>query len=297
MPGIIKRLLLAGLAVLVAPVAQAQLKVFACEPEWAALTTELAGDKAEVFAATHGQQDPHHIQARPSLIARLRSADLTVCTGAELESGWLPMLQRRARNPRVLPGNPGYFEATAQVELLEVPVELDRSEGDVHAAGNPHIQLDPRRLLQVAEALSVRLQSLDPDNGAFYRQRMADFRGRWQEAQQRWRARAEPLQGRRVIVHHREWTYLLEWLGMLRTGSLEPKPGVPPSLSHLARLKGLPADLIILSPLNERKPAQWLHEQSGVAIVTLPQTVGAEPAADDLFGLFDLIIARLTEPG
>ena len=149
----------------------------------------------------------------------------------------------------------------------------------------------------MAEALSLRLQVLDPDNRPFYRQRMADFRERWQTALRRWRSRVEPLRGKRVIVHHQEWTYLLEWLGMLRTGSLEPKPGVPPSLSHLARLKQLPADLVILSPLNDRKPAQWLHEQNGVAVVTLPQTVGAVPGTDDLFGLFDVIIDRLTDQG
>lgn len=277
-----------------APVVQADLKVFACEPEWAALTEALAGEHAKVFAATHAGQDPHHVQARPSLIARLRSADLAVCTGAELETGWLPMLQRRARNARVLPGKPGHFEAARQVQLLERPAELDRAQGDVHGDGNPHIQTDPRRISEVAKALSLRLQQLDADNAASYARRLEAFAARWQAALADWRARTSSLRGKRVIVHHREWVYLLDWLGMRRVGSLEPKPGIPPNMAHLADLKTRQADLIILSPLNDTKPASWLREQTGTPLVVLPQTVGAVENSDDLFALFDEIVRRLT---
>jgi zinc/manganese transport system substrate-binding protein len=273
--------------------AHAGLKIFTCEPEWAALSRELAGDEAEIFSATHAGQDPHHVQARPSLIARLRSADLAVCTGAELETGWLPMLQRRARNPKVLTGKPGYFEATAQVELLEVPTSLDRAEGDIHGDGNPHIQLDPRRILQVAEALASRLQSLDPSNNNHYQKNWQQFKARWQTSIKRWQSEATPLSGKRIIVHHREWIYLLDWLAMTRAGSLEPKPGVPPTLSHLAELKQQQADLIIVSPLNDKKPSTWLHEQTDTPVVTLPQTVGAVSGSDDLISFFDEIIRRL----
>jgi zinc/manganese transport system substrate-binding protein len=273
----------------------AQLNVFACEPEWAALTQELAGEHATVFAATHAGQDPHHVQARPSLIAKLRSADLAVCTGAELETGWMPMLQRRARNPKVLPGKPGYFEATQQVALLEKPAELDRAEGDVHGDGNPHIQVDPRRVLEVAKALSSRLRQIDPDNKSAYESRLQDFTARWQSSMERWQAQTEGLKGRRAVVHHREWIYLLDWLGMQRAGSLEPKPGIPPNMAHLADLKKQPADLIILSPANDTKPSAWLQEQTGTPVVLLPHTVGAVPNSDNLFGLFDEIVRRLTE--
>src|SRR4029077_6659206 len=130
------------------------LEIFACEPEWGALATELGGDKVEVFVATSARQDPHQIQARPALIARLRSADLVVCTGAELEIGWMPVLLRQASNGRVQPGSPGYFEAGQQVRLLDVPTRLDRAEGDIHPAGNPHIQTDPRNIATVAPALT-----------------------------------------------------------------------------------------------------------------------------------------------
>lgn len=297
MQQLFRRLAGAALLLSAAAPALADLNVFACEPEWAALTRELAGEKADIFAATHAGQDPHHVQARPSLIARLRSADLVVCTGAELETGWLPMLQRRARNPRVLTGRPGYFEATRQVDLLEPPGQLDRAEGDVHGEGNPHIQLDPRRVLLVAQALSARLQSLDPSNRADYQSRLKRFTERWQASLARWQAQAEPLRGQGVIVHHREWVYLLDWLGMTRVGSLEPKPGIPPNLAHLAELKQQHADMIVVSPLNDAKPARWLQQQTGVPVVVLPHTVGAVPGSDDLFGLFDQILRRLTQEG
>lgn len=278
----------------VAP-AHAELNVFACEPEWAALVQELAGEHATVFAATHAGQDPHHIQARPSLIARLRSADLAVCTGAELETGWMPMLQRRARNSRIRHGEPGYFEASEQVELLEKPTKLDRADGDVHGDGNPHIQLDPRRILEVAKALSSRLQQLDVANERAYKRRLQDFAARWESAIARWQTEAIGLKDKRVIVHHREWVYLLDWLGMQRAGSLEPKPGIPPNMAHLADLKERRADMIILSPLDDTKPSTWLREQIGTPVVVLPHTVGAVPNSDTLFRSFDEIIRRLAE--
>jgi zinc/manganese transport system substrate-binding protein len=204
------------------------------------------------------------------------------------------MLQRRARNPKVLTGKRGYFEATGQVDLLEKPTELDRAEGDVHGAGNPHIQLDPRRMLDVAAALSSRLQQIDPDNKSAYANRLQDFTARWQSAMARWQAQGQALKGKRVFVHHREWVYLLDWLEMQRVGSLEPKPGIPPNMAHLADLKSQPAELIILSPTNDTKPSDWLRAKTGTPVVVLPHTVGAVPGSDDLFSLFDEIMRRLT---
>ena len=271
-------------------VTHAKLEVFACEPEWAALTKELTGKNANIFAATHAGQDPHHIQARPSLIAKLRKADLAVCTGAELEAGWMPMLQRRARNPKVLPGKPGYFETTQQVSLLEKPDNLDRAEGDIHGDGNPHIHLDPRRIIEVAKSLSLRIQEIDPNNRQHYQNLLEGFINRWQQSLQNWQSKIASLQGKQVIVHHREWIYMLDWLGMKRIGSLEPKPGIPPSLEHLAHLKKQPADLIIISPLNTTKPSNWLHEKTGTPVVVLPQTVGAVPGSDDYLEFFNEII-------
>jgi zinc/manganese transport system substrate-binding protein len=278
--------------------AAAELRVFSCEPEWTSLVTELAGDHARVFSATTAQQDPHYIQARPSLIAQMRRADLVVCTGAELEIGWLPVLMARGGNPKVKPGTDGYFEASAFVPMLEVPQRLDRSEGDVHAKGNPHIQLDPRNIARIAPALSERLAKVDPANAEDYRKRLEDFSRRWQSAMQRWEKEAEPLRGMPIVVHHKSWAYLNQWLGLQEIGTLEPKPGVPPSSSHLAELletlKATPARAVIRAPYQDPRASEWLSKQvPGLVMIEMPFTVGGNAQATDLFGLFDSSIALL----
>jgi zinc/manganese transport system substrate-binding protein len=278
--------------------AAAELRVFSCEPEWTSLVTELAGDHADVFTATTAQQDPHYIQARPSLIAQMRRADLVVCTGAELEVGWLPVLMARGGNPRVKPGTDGYFEAANFVPMLEVPQRLDRAEGDVHPNGNPHIQLDPRNIARIAPALSERLAKLDPANAGDYRKRLEDFNRRWQNALQRWDTEAASLRGMPIVVHHKSWAYLNQWLGLKEIGTLEPKPGVPPSSSHLAELletlKVTPAKAVIRAPYQDRRASEWLIKQvPGLVMIEMPFTVGGNAQATDLFGLFDSSIALL----
>ncbi|HEY0721802.1 MAG TPA: zinc ABC transporter substrate-binding protein [Gammaproteobacteria bacterium] len=279
------------------PASAADLDVFACEPEWAALTQELAGTRAEITSATTAHQDPHHIQARPSLIAKLRRADLLVCSGAELEIGWLPMLLRQSGNNAIQPGKPGYFEAAMQVERLEVPTTVDRAMGDVHPSGNPHVQLDPRRIATIATALTARLKQLDPAHAADYDARGADFAKRWQAALARWNAQAAPLHGVRVVVHHQGWAYLFDWLELQQAGQLEPKPGVPPSAAHLAELKAelaaKPARMVIYAAYQESRPAEWLSHETGMPAVELPFTVGGSDGAKDLFGLFDDTLAKM----
>lgn len=295
-----KRLLLlciAVLLVLAAPTARAALKVFACEPEWGALVQELAGDKATVYVATTGLQDPHRIQARPSLVAAGRNAELLVCTGADLEAGWLPLLLRQSGNQAIQPGKPGYFEAAAFVRKLELPERLDRAEGDVHAAGNPHIQTDARNIALVAEPLARRLAELDPVNAAAYQARAADFLGRWKAAVARWEKEAAPLRGTPVVVQHKAFPYLEQWLGLVQVAVLEPKPGVEPTSSHLsAVLAGLqtrPARMILRAAYNDGRGAEWLAERTKLPIVVLPLTVGGNEQAKDLFALFDDTVARL----
>src|SRR5262249_24704488 len=208
--------------------ARAELTVFACEPEWAALASEIGGDRVTVFTATTAHQDPHQVQARPALIARLRAADLAVCTGAELEIGWMPMLLRQAANGRVQPGSPGYFEAAQQVRLLEVPTRLDRAEGDIHPAGNPHIQSDPRNIWTVAAALSRRMADLAQPDAAVFAAGARVFAGRWTVSLQRWTAAAAPFRGATVAAYHKSWAYLEDWLGLREAATIEPKPGIPP---------------------------------------------------------------------
>lgn len=284
------------LAALVATPAQAKLKVFACEPEWGALVTELAGDKVDLDVATTALQDVHVIEAKPSLIAKARSADLLVCTGAELEIGWLPQLLRQSGNTKVASGA-GSFMAASQVKTLERPTALDRANGDVHPEGNPHVQMDPRRILIVARRLDDRLAQLDPANAATYRQRGADFEKRWLASMVKWKAQAAPLAGRNVVVHHISWIYLIDWLGMHQIGALEPKPGVPPTAAHMSQLvattKNSNTLAIIRAAYQDKKPADWLSDRTGVPAVTLPFSVGGDAQSKDLFGLFDSTIAKL----
>lgn len=293
-----KRLVLSGLAALWLKPALA-LNIFACEPEWAALAGELAGERAVVFSATSARQDAHHVEARPALIARLRNADLAVCTGLELESGWLPLLQQRAGNPRLAPGQPGWFEAGWLVPRQEVPARLDRSDGDIHAAGNPHIHTDPRNILRVADGLARRLAELDPAHAAEYRSRHAAFSQRWQQAIKRWEQQAAPLRGMAVVTHHRDLLYLGQWLGLNMVATLEPKPGVEPSSAHLAgllaQLRSKPARLVLRAPYQNPRPSEWLAAQAGIKAVELPMTVGGDERAQDLTGLFDVTIQRLLE--
>ena len=277
--------------------AQAKLKVFACEPEWASLVHELAGDKVDVDVATTALQDVHVIEAKPSLIAKVRAANLVVCTGAELEVGWLPMLVRQSGNASVAPGTPGSFMAAPQVKLLEKPSAVDRANGDVHPDGNPHVHLDPRRVLVIAKALDARLAQLDPTNAAVYQQRLGDFTNRWLTAMSRWKTEAAPLRGRKVVVHHISWVYLWDWLGIQQIGALEPKPSVPPTSAHLSSLiattKSNNTLAIIRAAYQDPKPADWLAGRTDVPAVTLPYTVGGDAQSKDLFGLFDSTISKL----
>ena len=286
------------LACLTASNAQSALRIFACEPEWGALAKELAGGDARIYTATKASQDVHHIQARPSLIAQARRADLLVCTGAGLEVGWLPMVLRRAGNPKVQRGTRGFLAATDYVPLLEKPQQLDRAAGDIHAAGNPHIQLDPRNIQRVADALGQRLVQLDPAHAARYRQALTDFSQRWQLAIKRWEQQAASLKGLKIVVYHRAWTYLNHWLGLKQMAELEPKPGVPPTSGHLASLlehmKTDPAKVIIRAPYQDQRPVQWLHDHTGIPMLVLPYTVGGNAQAEDLFGLFDSTINALS---
>jgi zinc/manganese transport system substrate-binding protein len=286
-----------GLTVAAIAPADAAIKVFACEPEWGALAKAIGGDAVTVYTATTGKQDPHQIQARPSLIANARTADFVICTGAELEIGWMPQVLRQAANPKIMPGGPGYLEATRFVRLRDVPQRLDRSLGDVHAAGNPHIQTDPRMMVPVGNALAEALAAVDPADAAGYRARHADFAKRWAAALAKWQTEAAPLRGVPVAVQHVNWTYLNDWLGLVQVVALEPKPGVPPSSGYLAEVlatvQKAPVKLIIRAAYEDPRPAEWLSEHDKVPIAELPFTVGGTEGATDLFALYDDTVARL----
>ena len=273
----------------------AQLNVFTCEPEWAALTRVLGGNGVKVYSATTAQQDPHHIQARPSLIAKVRRADLLVCTGAELEVGWLPLLLRKSGNGNIQAGQGGYFMAADQVALLEKPVVLDRSLGDIHAAGNPHIHLDPYRIQQIAAALSATLIKIDPANTHHYEKNLQSFTGEWRQAISQWERQARALRGKRIVVSHNNWVYLEQWLGLERVAVLESKPGIPPSSRHLAqvlaRLKQRSADMILYADYQNNKSARWLSQKTGLPVVGLPFSVSEK---EDLIHWFNRLLNQLS---
>lgn len=291
------RCLFAAALIAACGVANAALSVFATVPEWAALAHEIGGDKIRVYTATSPLQDPHHVEARPSLIARARSADLVIATGAELEVGWLPLVLQQAGNDRVQPGGRGYFEATSAVELLGKPTRLDRAEGDVHPGGDPHIQGDPRNMLRVAGPLAQRLAELDAANAAYYQQRYQDFAGRWNAAIAKWQQEAAPLKGVPVVVQHKGFTYLESWLGLREVAALEPKPGIEPTTSHLSAvlstLQREPAKMVIRAAYQSEQASQWLAERAKIHAVVLPFTVGGTDGAKDLFGLYEDTIQRL----
>lgn len=291
------RLFTAFILLMLSTPLMASINVFACEPEWASLANELGGERITSYAATTAFQDPHHIEARPSLIAKVRRADLVICSGAELETGWLPMLQRQAGNNNIMPGKPGYFEAAAMVQRLDLPAKLDRSMGDVHASGNPHVHLDPRRIQIIAKALLTRLTLIDSEGSVYYQQRFDDFNRRWNIAIEQWQQQAQSLKGARIIVHHRDWVYLFDWLGIEIAASLEPKPGLPATAGHLVALKKSlreePAKMIVHTTYQSPRAAQRLSQITNTPVVELPYTVGGSAQVNDLFELFTVTIEKL----
>ena len=290
--------LLAALSLAAASLsAHATVNVLACEPEWEALSVELGGDKVKVSSATNALQDPHRIEARPGLIARTRNADLIVCTGLELETGWLPVLVQQSGNAKIAAGQPGNFAAGSFVPRLDVPTKLDRSEGDVHASGNPHIQQDPHNIALVATALAKRLADIDPPNAAYYQARYKDFSARWNAATLKWEQQAAPLRNVAVVEHHKNMEYLMHWLGMRPVGTLEEKPGVEPSAAQLgqllAQLQRQPAKMVLRAAYQDARASSWLSEHAHIAAVVVPFTVGADAQSKDLFGMFDTTVQRL----
>ena len=292
-----KKILFTVITLVAANVAQADLRIFATVPEWGALAKEIGGDKVKVYSATSAFQDPHRIEAKPSLLAQARQAGLVVAAGADLEIGWLPLVLRDSGNAAIQPGRPGYFEAAAQVNRLDIPSVVDRAHGDVHAAGNPHIHLDPRNVLKVGEKLVARMVELDAANAAAYQAGHAAFASKWQAAIVRWEKEAAPLKGLPVLVHHQSFAYLSHWLGLKEVGSLEPKPGIEPTSGQLSALlvqqQRQPARLVLRTAYQQEGPSQWISSKTGMPAVLLPYTVGGTPEAKDLFGLFDDTLQRL----
>lgn len=276
--------------------AYAELNIFACEPEYAALTKELA-PTASIYSATTALQDPHQVQARPSLIAKMRQADLVVCAGADLEVGWLPMLQMKSANAKVHSTEQGLFFAADQIETLDKLTSVDRNMGDVHVQGNPHLHFDPTRLLNVATALSAKLIQLDPAGATNYQESLADFTTRWQTAIPRWEEQTKGLKGKKVIAYHSSFKYLFNWIGIEQVADLEPKPGLAPTTGHLASLlsRAEQGDIfaVVVASYQDERGAKWLGDKANLPVVVLPMSVGGNDKSRDLFTLYDSVISLL----
>ncbi len=291
--------IMAGMGMLIASPfsAFAKVNVFACEPEWASLAKEVGGDLVDVVSATNARQDVHYLRAKPSLLAAIRKADLVFCTGASLEIGWLPILLKKAGGPQVQLETAGSIMASDYVEKLDVMQKADRSMGHVHPEGNPHVQLNPANIETLADVLANRLFTIDQTNAAVYGRNLKNFKKKWKAAMQKWDAEKAPLKGKKVVVYHSNWAYMLKWLGMEAVASLEPKPGLPPTASHLETVlravQGQNISAILVAPFENKDAAQWLSEKSGLPIVLLPFTVGGSDNADDLVSLFDETLKRL----
>ena len=276
--------------------AAAALQVFACEPEWAALASEIAGDKVKTFSATHARQDPHFIKARPSLLSKVRKADMIVCSGADLEVGWLPLLLERA-SADVQEGAVGNLMAYQYVPVLEIPTVIDRSLGDIHPDGNPHVHLDPRNLLRVGKELANRLALIDEGNAGYYQAGFKNFETKFIQAIKRWREEGKELQGMQVMTKHKSLSYLIDFLRMDEVATLEPRPGLPPTSSHLNKvLKKVEANnvrAIIRAPYESDRGVDWITSKTGVIDLVLPYTIGGDEPSGDLIALFDRSISML----
>ena len=275
------------------------ITVFACEPEWASLTRTLLPEVSVRTATTH-LQDPHHIEARPSLIAQIRGADFAICTGADLEAGWLPMLQDRSGNPKVQTGQPSMFFAAEHVELIDpFKGSITPFSGDVHALGNPHFHADPRRVLQVAKALTVRLGHVFPDKKPLLDHNLVKFESDMGAKIVAWEQQARALKGRAVITQHASFGYLWAWLGLKPVADLEPKPGMPPTAAHLDKVLALAQTHqpigIIIAQHHDPKPARWLAGSMGMQsrLLIMPATV-TEEQPGGIVRWFDQVVMQMT---
>lgn len=275
------------------------LNIFVCEPEWKALLAAHA-PKATIYSATTAQQDPHYVQARPSLIAKMRQADMAMCSGAELEIGWLPMLQARSSNPAVQNNKQSMLYASEIVSMLDTHHHVDRSMGDIHAYGNPHVQFAANDMIRISRVVSKRLESIDPANGFSYLVNGVKFREHWRKKLVEWELRAEPLRGKQVVSYHETYRYLFDWLGMEQIADLEPKPGISPTTAHLQSLTKLdPAsfDAIIYSSHQNKRAANWLHQQTDKPVIQLPLTVSKGQPLDALYDqILDDLLNVLVAP-
>lgn len=269
---------------------QAKVNIFACEPEWKFLSQEIGGKHVKAFSATSAKQDPHYIRARPSLIAKIRKAELLICSGSGLEVGWLPLLLAKA-NHNIQIGKIGHLIASNFVPLIEKPEILDRSMGDIHFEGNPHIHLNPYNILPIAKELNSRLKKIDPSNAKNYQKNYDNFVMKWSKSIKIWESQAVDLKGVKIVVHHKSFSYLINWLKLEEVATLESKPGIAPTSSYLENLLRVlekeSVKFIIRAPFDPKDASNWIYKKTQIKELILPYTVGGNEQSNDLFSLFE----------
>ncbi|HEX5577817.1 MAG TPA: metal ABC transporter substrate-binding protein [Gemmatimonadaceae bacterium] len=288
----------AAAATLIASPAAAQLKVVTSTSDLADIASEVGGNKVTVRHIGEGYQDPHFIEAKPSFVLQLRNADVWAFVGLDLEVGWMPLLLDGARNPKVRPGGSGYVDVSRAIPLLDVPQgAVDRSQGDVHARGNPHYWLDPENGRRIARLFRTKFTQLDPKNASAYEANTKAFEAKLAAAERAWQPQLAAIRGKPVVAWHTSWRYLANYTKMNIVGFMEPKPGVPPSPSHLAGLiatiKRTGAKVIIMEPFYSRKTADFVASKTGIKVLLLPPSVGGEKGLTDYVQLLKSDIAKL----
>ena len=290
----------AVLLVSIAAPARATVNVVTTTEGLAAIVGEIGGDKVKVTALSRGIQDPHFVDANPSLAVKLRNADLLVDVGMDLEIGWLPPLVTQSRNAAIQAGAARRLTAGSFVSPMDLPTgPVDRSQGDIHPSGNPHFLSDPRRVLLVADAVAARLSVIDPGGAATYQARLQAFRGKVEAAEKGWKAQLAPFAGRSVITQHKTLTYLLDWAGLKAAGYMEPKPGVSPPPSHVAGLaatvKSAGVKGVLVENYYDRRSADQLRDLSGVKVFVIPGDVGGTKDASDWASYVDVLVKALVQ--
>jgi zinc/manganese transport system substrate-binding protein len=275
-----------------------QIKTVVTYPYIGDLTQKIGGDKVEVFALAKGTEDPHFIVPKPSFIAKLRGADLVIINGAGLEIGFIPVLINQANNPRIQTSK-GFLDLSQQINLIEVPASVSRSEGDIHPEGNPHFVLNPHNIPILAKAIKDKLCSIDPTNCQHYEKRLVEFLNHWNEKNRDWDRKLSDLKGKKVIQYHQLFNYFLSVYHLSRAGTIEPKPGIPPTARHIEELidvaKSQKVDFILQDVYHEKKSGPFMAEKTGAKYILLPHDIGAVPEAKDLFSLFEEIVRRLSQ--
>ena len=290
-------LLLIALSVALLAPADAKLNVVATLPDYAALAREIGGDKVDVTAMAKPTEDPHFVDARPSFVVKLRAADVLIEGGAELEIGWLPPLLQNARNAKIEAGKPGRVIASEGIRLMNVPANVTRAAGDVHAFGNPHFMIDPIIAKAVAQHITQAFATLDAPNAAFYETNYKKFEETINAKLQEWGKALLPFKGQQIAAYHDSWVYFAHRFGFTIETFLEPKPGIPPSPSHLAtvigQMKSAHVKAILVEPFHNRKIAEKVASSTGAHVVDAAQFPGGIPNTETYVALIDALVSRV----